>query len=179
MATALAACVVSAPSNPSRVFSAGCSETTSVVILALTFVLLNSTLALGNAPRSVLSIELTNFIIFCALASFLLLTSSNLLIAFFALELLGSTALYAFFVFGGYSASGGAQQSAGAVTSCVYQFILNFFGSIVFYTSLSALAYYHASNTLYGAPARMAAGPAAAAQAAAVGALFIKMGTGP
>ena len=125
------------------------------------------------------SIELINFIIFCALASFLLLTSSNLLIAFFSLELLGSVTLYAFFVFGGYGVSGGSQQSLGAVTSCVYQFILNFFGSIAFYTALSALAYYHASNSLHGAHARMAAGPAATAQAAAVGALFLKMGTGP
>lgn len=120
-----------------------------------------------------------NFLIFCALASFLLITSSNLLVAFFALELLGTVTLYAFFVFSGYTISGAAQQSISAVSSCIYQFILNFFSSILFYSALTGLVYYHNSSTLTGVHARMAIGCSLTTQSIVVAALLVKLGTGP
>jgi hypothetical protein len=150
--------ILTASANPHRGLVVGQPELLAVAVTATLLTLFNSTLVKAHAPRNVNSIELINFVLFCALSSFLLLTASNMLVAFFALELLGSVTLYAFFVFGGYALSSSAQQSISAVSSCTYQFILNFFGSVVFYAALSGLAYYHGSNVLSGAHARMAGG---------------------
>lgn len=158
LATIATAVVITASANPHRGLAIGQAELLAVAATAGLLALFNSTLVKAHAPRNVNSIELTNFVLFCAVGSFLLLTSANMLVAFFALELLGSVTLYAFFVFGGYSLSSAAQQSISAVSSCAYQFILNFFGSVVFYAALSGLAYYHGSNVLNGAHARMAGG---------------------
>ena len=179
IATIAATLVITASANPHRGVVVDQAGLLAVSAVAGLLVLFNSTLVKAHAPRNVNSIELTNFVLFCAVGSCLLLTSANMLVAFFALELLGSVTLYAFFVFGGYSLSSAAQQSISAVSSCVYQFILNFFGSVVFYATLSGLAYYHGSNVLYGAHARMASGWALVAQTGAVGALLVKLGTGP
>lgn len=152
---------------------------TAVSALAIMFLLFNSTLRRVHTPRSVNSLELVNFTLFCAISSFLLVTSANMLSAFFALELLGSVTLYAFFVFSGYNISGSAQQSVSAASSCVYQFILNFFGSLFFYGALGALVYFHGSSTVFGAPAKIASGLPLIAQTATATALLIKLGTGP
>lgn len=150
--------ILAAPTNPHRGLVVGQAELLAVAATATLLVLFNSTLIKTHSPRNVNSIELINFVLFCALGSFLLLTASSMLVAFFALELLGSVTLYAFFVFGGYALSSSAQQSISAVSSCAYQFILNFFGSIIFYAALSGLAYYHGSNVFSGVHARMAGG---------------------
>lgn len=179
LSTVAATFILTASANPQRGLAVGQFELLAVAITASLLTLFNSTLVKAHSPRNVNSIELVNFVLFCAVASFLLITASNMLVAFFALELLGSVTLYAFFVFGGYALSSSAQQSISAVSSCTYQFILNFFGSIAFYASLSGLAYYHGSNVLSGAHARMAGGWALIAQTAAVSALLVKLGTGP
>lgn len=137
MAVAVTVTLLSQNANPCRVFNIGGAGSVYVFAAALLFIMFNSTLRRSQTPKNINSVELINFVIFCGLSVFLLLTASNLLVAFFALELLGSVTLYAFFVFGGYSISGAAQQSLNAVTSCVYQFVLNFFGSVVFYTALT------------------------------------------
>lgn len=165
--------------NPNRILSLGQFEMTAVSALAIMFLLFNSTLRRVHTPRSVNSLELVNFTLFCAISSFLLVTSANMLSAFFALELLGSVTLYAFFVFSGYNISGSAQQSVSAASSCVYQFILNFFGSLFFYGALGALVYFHGSSTVFGAPAKIASGLPLIAQTATATALLIKLGTGP
>ena len=113
-------------------------------------------------PENTSALEFVNFIIFCAISSIALLVSGNLLSAFFALELLGSTTLYAFFAFSGFKASSAAQTSSSAAQSCVYQFVLNFFGSIFFYTALGFVVYYTSTLSLSSASSRLATGGAQA-----------------
>lgn len=170
---------ISSTANVSRSLGVGQHELSAAAIIGMLFILFNSTITKSHAPRSVLSLELVNFIIFCAIAAVLVVLSTNLLTAFFALELLGSIALYAFFVFGGYNISGGAQQSLAAVSSCIYQFVLNFFGSVLLYVSLSLTSYYHNSVNVFGAASRLASGWPLIAQSVTAAALFAKLGTGP
>lgn len=177
--TALSSCGITAAANPNRTVSVEQHSLVAIVIIAVLFLIFNSTLKRTHAPKNVINIELVNFVIFCALASILLITSTNMITAFFALELLGAVTLYAFFVFSGYNISGSAQQSITATSSSVYQFILNFFGSLFFYTALGILTYYHSSSTLQSSLARLATGWPLWAQTSIMFALLIKVGTGP
>lgn len=173
------ALLTQAVSNPSRTVSTTQFSVLAIAIISLMFILFNSSLRKTHTPRNVISIEFVNFIIFCVFSAVLLLVSNNMLAAFFALELLGSVTLYAFFVFAGHSITDVRQQSLYATTSAVYQFILNFFGSLFFYAALGLLTHYHGGSTLMGAQARMAVGYPLLAQTAVVIALFMKLGTGP
>lgn len=171
--------VISTTSNPNRVLNLGSFELVAVALLSIMFLLFNSTLRRVHTTRTVNSIEFVNFIIFCAAAAFLLVISGNMLSAFFALELLGSITLYSFFIFSGYNISNSVQQSISATTSCVYQFILNFFSSLLFYTALGVVVYYHNTSTIFSATSRLANGLPLAAQTLVVSALLMKLGTGP
>lgn len=157
------------------------SELTCVAgaILASLFLLFNGSVRRTHTPRNVISIEFINFLIFCVIGAMLLIFSASMLTTFFTLELLGSVTLYAFFVFSGYSISGAAQQASSASTSSIYQFILNFFGSVVFYVGLGFLTYYHGSSTFWNASTRMAGGYALWAQTTVAAAILIKLGLGP
>lgn len=163
----------------SKTLNFGRFEATAVIAVSVMFLIFCLSLKKSHAPANVLGSELVNFVIFCKLGAVFLLVSANLLTAFFALEVLGATTLYVFFVFGGYGVSGARQQSVTAVSSCVYQFIINFFGSLLFYTALGFTIYYHASSALFGASSRLAEGRAELAQSIVAASLFLKLGTGP
>lgn len=78
------------------------------------------------------------FLVFTGLASIYLLNSSDILTVFFVLELLNALVLYSFFFTANYSGAGHSNAAARIAASCIYQFTLNFFSSIVLYSGMAA-----------------------------------------
>lgn len=157
------------------------SETTATAttVLCSLSILFNYVIKKQTLSRNTASIELINFFIFCYFSTGSLLLSGNMLNAFFSLELLGSVTLYAFFILSDYSISNASQQTRSASTSAIYQFILNFFSSLIFYTALGMLTYYHGSVALWSSTARMASNYALYSQGFICVAIAMKLGMGP
>jgi hypothetical protein len=83
-----------------------------------------------------LSTECLILFIFLLITGTLLLTAGNLLYVFFILELLGFIVLYSMFTLYLTSFNNMSQHISNILISLIYQFILNFVGSILFYFSL-------------------------------------------
>lgn len=92
------------------------------------------------------SVELTIMFSFLFIGGTLLLTASNLLYVFFLLELLGFLILYMMFILQVVNPTNLSQTTNTITISLIYQFILNFFGSIIFYFSIISLLFYY--NTI-------------------------------
>ena len=77
------------------------------------------------------------FLGFSVLTFLTLITSSDVIIVFFSLELLNMLVIYSFFLNAVSSKQLSHNSALKISTSCVYQFILNFFSSIILYTALN------------------------------------------
>lgn len=157
------------------------SVTTATVfqLLASAGLITGFTLLIKNRTRSANSVELVNAVIFTVLALCALLLSSNALSAFFALELLGALTLYNFFVFASYKPTDAEQVSSHVTAGCIYQFILNFIGSFLFYVSMSLICSAHGTYCFAAPQTALAESNALLYQSGIVLALLIKLGTGP
>lgn len=150
-----------------------------LTITLIFFIIFAISILNTSSSRNSFSIELINFIIFCSTASSLLIMSCDLITTFLSLEVLAIAILYSFFVFGGYNANNSAQASIKVTISCIYQFILNFFGSLFFYVALTRLILNNGSTSLGTVLTKMASDTTLISQTIIVLALFIKLGTGP
>ena len=168
---------VSVISAESRLISA---TTTTVTQLSLTmFLIIMLSLAVKNKFSSINSIEFVNAIVFTSIALCALLLSANALSAFFALELLGALTLYGFFVFGSYKSISLEQSSSYMAAGSVYQFILNFLGSFLFYTSMALICASHGTYSYFAPQSALASNYAQVYQSIMILAILIKLGTGP
>lgn len=122
----------------------------SVVLILLCILIL--VMERTGTGATLITVESLALFAFISIACILVLSASNLLFAFFVIELVGFIILYAMLVLYGYRAllPTGAANSA-IVASLTYQFILNFLSSVLFYGALSALLYYHGSLGLSAA----------------------------
>lgn len=102
---------------------------TSVVLVVLGLISL-----LGS--RQYRHPDIVVFILFTSLAATYLLNTSDILTVFFTLELLNVLVLYSFFFTASYTGLGHSNTAARMSSSCVYQFTLNFFSSILLYVGL-------------------------------------------
>lgn len=105
-----------------------------------------------GAGATLLTVESLVLFGFISIACILVLSASNLLFAFFVIELVGFVILYAMLVLYGYrTLLPTVAANSAIVASLTYQFILNFLSSVLFYGALSALLYYHGSLGLSSA----------------------------
>lgn len=87
-------------------------------------------------PRTV-GVDHITFLGFSIISSVSLLLSKNLVNIFFTLELINMLIIYSFFL-NATSAKQVSENSALKISaSCVYQFILNFFSSIILFVTIN------------------------------------------
>lgn len=100
--------------------------------------ILFSLLAFTQTSRtSALTLDHMIFCTFVVFASLFLILSKDLISVFFTLELLNMLIIYSFF----FNATGvrlnAVNSSIKICASCIYQFILNFFSSIILYSAIN------------------------------------------
>lgn len=150
----------------------------SVVLLLLCILIL--VMERTGAGATLLTVESLVLFGFISIACILVLSASNLLFAFFVIELVGFVILYAMLVLYGYrTLLPTVAANSAIVASLTYQFILNFLSSVLFYGALSALLYYHGSLGLSSASIWGWVGSTSVWSNMALVALFIKFGAGP
>lgn len=87
-------------------------------------------------PR-IMGVDHITFMGFSVISSLSLLLSKNLINIFFTLELINMLVIYSFFL-NAMSAKQVSSNSALKISaSCVYQFILNFFSSIILFAAIN------------------------------------------
>lgn len=126
-----------------------------------------------------LSTECLILFIFLLITGTLLLTAGNLLYVFFILELLGFIVLYSMFTLYLTSFNNMSQHISNILISLIYQFILNFVGSILFYFSLVWILFYHGSTVLNNLNLGLFYSNSTFWLGLILIALLIKFGTGP
>lgn len=154
------------------------NASTTQTMVALTAIVFFSVVIKNNFKRET-SVEFVNVVLFAAISLCALLLSANALSAFLALELLGAVTLYGFFVFASYNATNNEQSSSYMALGCIYQFILNFIGSFVFYTAIALISSAHGTCS-FGSPQNILAdGFASNCLNLLILAIVIKLGVGP
>lgn len=119
------------------------------------------------------------FILFTAMASIYLLNAYDVLTIFFVLELLNSLVLYSFFFTATYTGASQSNAAARIATSCIYQFTLNFFSSILLYVGLVTYIATTGGASLANAGIWASSAPASLGLNIFVAAFLLKFGTGP
>lgn len=161
-------------------FSVISATTTTITQLCLTLSLVVMLgIVVKNKFSSINSIEFVNTIVFTFIALSALILSANALSAFFALELLSALTLYGFFVFGSYKVINLQQSSSYMAAGSVYQFILNFIGSFLFYTSMVLICTSHGTYVYFAPQSVLASNYAQLYQSLMILAVLLKLGTGP
>jgi hypothetical protein len=122
---------------------------------------------------------LYGILVFFGISGSLLFGATNLLYAFFVIELMGFTVLYAFLVLNTRNPISITQTMSNIVASLIYQFTLNFASSLIFYAALTMHLYFHGTHSLNSTFILIAAGPGMLSTEFILLALFIKFGVGP
>ena len=101
--------------------------------------------------NSTISVDHVSFIGFVIFSSLVLLLSNDLVIIFFTLELLNMLIIYSFFFNSNVTQLNPLSSALKISSSCVYQFILNFFSSILLYVSINWYMLLTGGSSLYNA----------------------------
>lgn len=123
--------------------------------------------------------DIVVFLVFTSLATPLLLLASDLITVFFVLELLNGIILYSFFFTASYSGVTRQNMAARIVSSCVYQFTLNFFSSILLYSGVCFFISLTGGSSLNGAVLLSLESNATLSMSFIAFAFLLKFGTGP
>lgn len=123
--------------------------------------------------------DIVVFLLFTAMASIYLLNSSDVLTVFFVLELLNSLVLYSFFFTASYTGASHSNAAARISSSCVYQFTLNFFSSILLYIGLVSYLGVTGGSSLSSAHLWCTDDSAVFSLCLFLSAFLLKFGTGP
>jgi NADH:ubiquinone oxidoreductase subunit 2 (subunit N) len=107
-----------------------------LLAMCLLVVVLAHALSQPNSSKSS-QLDTALLMLFSALTALFLILSSNLITLFLALELVNMLILYSFLATSHRSIESSHASGAAVVSACVYQFILNFFSSIVMFVGIS------------------------------------------
>lgn len=141
------------------------------------FVILGLIALLGS--RQYRHPDVVVFILFASLASVYLLNASDVLTVFFTLELLNALILYSFFFTASYAGAGHANMASRISSSCVYQFTLNFFSSVLLYVGVVSYIGVTGGSSLGNVSLWCSHAQVSSGVSLFVVAFLLKFGTGP
>lgn len=145
------------------------------LLFAIGSVLASFTLQKASMP----SIDYLVFCIFIALSSFFLLTSYNFITIFFTLELLNMLIIYSFFFNANSTRLANSASALKISSSCIYQFILNFFSSIILFWAINYFISLTGGSSLSNTPLWQLNTSVQWAVTITLFAFLLKLGTGP